>query len=98
MNELTRRPVQDARLPMHKKRGNLAFTVSYSMAKDSKNKSRGVDAPELPDRPGRDEQWVSLGLALPSRHGREGDSRARRFVKSAPHSVHVWGGPAVQRT
>ena len=47
--------------------GNLAFTVSYSMAKDSKNKAAAWTAALLAHRPAGQTIWMSKGLALPSR-------------------------------
>jgi multiple sugar transport system substrate-binding protein len=47
--------------------GNLAFTVSYSMAKDAKNKPAAWQLIRyLTSRPGM-RTWTSKGLALPSR-------------------------------
>ena len=64
--------------------GNLAFTVSYSMAKDAKNKDAAWTL--LSWLTGKQGQtiWVSKGLALPSRSdvkaigGRQTSSTRRR--------------------
>jgi multiple sugar transport system substrate-binding protein len=79
-----------APLPMGKKRGNLAFTVSYSMAKDSKNKPAAwVLLKYLVGRQGM-QQWVSLGLALPTRKDVHAVKGRGAFTKY-PSSVHGWG-------
>ncbi len=79
-----------APLPKDKTRGNLAFTVSYSMAKDSKNKPAAWQLLKyLVGRQGM-QQWVSLGLALPTRkdvHAVPG----RGAFTAYPGSVHGWG-------
>jgi multiple sugar transport system substrate-binding protein len=79
-----------APLPMDKRRGNLAFTVSYSMAKDSKNKPAAWELLKyLVGKRGM-QQWVSLGLALPTRrdvHAVKGRGAFTRY----PGSVHGWG-------
>jgi multiple sugar transport system substrate-binding protein len=50
-----------------KQEGNLAFTVSYSMARDSKNKDAAWQLLRyLVGQPGM-KTWTSKGLALPSR-------------------------------
>ncbi len=50
-----------------KQEGNLAFTVSYSMARDSKNKEAAWQLLRyLVGQPGM-KTWTSKGLALPSR-------------------------------
>jgi multiple sugar transport system substrate-binding protein len=55
------------RMLMQKEHGNLAFTVSYSMAKDAQNKPAAWQLLRyLVSRPGM-KTWTSKGLALPSR-------------------------------
>jgi multiple sugar transport system substrate-binding protein len=82
-----------APLPMGKKRGNLAFTVSYSMAKDSKNKPAAWELLKyLVGRQGM-QQWVSLGLALPTRSDVHAVKGRGAFTKY-PGSVHGWGAQA----
>lgn len=79
-----------APLPKGKTRGNLAFTVSYSMAKDSKNKPAAWELLKyLVGRQGM-QQWVSLGLALPTRKDVHAVSGRGAFTKY-PSSVHGWG-------
>jgi multiple sugar transport system substrate-binding protein len=79
-----------APLPMGKKRGNLAFTVSYSMAKDSKNKPAAWELLKyLVGKTGM-QQWISLGLALPTRTDVHAVKGRGAFTKY-PTSVHGWG-------
>jgi len=79
-----------APMPMNKKRGNLAFTVSYSMAKDSKNKPAAWELLKyLVGKQGM-QQWVSLGLALPTRRDVHAVAGRGAFTKY-PSSVHGWG-------
>jgi multiple sugar transport system substrate-binding protein len=55
------------RMIMNKQHGNLGFTVSYSMARDSKNKPAAWQLIRyLVGKPGM-KTWTSKGLALPSR-------------------------------
>ena len=55
------------RMVQGKQDGNLAFTVSYSMARDSKNKPAAWQLIRyLVGQPGM-KTWTSKGLALPSR-------------------------------
>lgn len=82
-----------AALPKHKTRGNLAFTVSYSMAKDSKNKSLAWTLLTYLTGQAGMKKWTSLGLSLPSRNDVKVMPARAVFVKAAPYS-HVWqGGP-----
>jgi multiple sugar transport system substrate-binding protein len=79
-----------APLPKGKTRGNLAFTVSYSMAKDSKNKPAAWELLKyLVGKQGM-QQWVSLGLALPTRSDVHAVAGRGAFTKY-PTSVHGWG-------
>jgi multiple sugar transport system substrate-binding protein len=79
-----------APLPKGKTRGNLAFTVSYSMAKDSKHKAAAWQLLKyLVGRQGM-QQWVSLGLALPTRSDVHAVSGRGAFTKY-PAFVHGWG-------
>ena len=56
-----------SRMIMNKQHGNLGFTVSYSMARDSKNKAAAWQLIRyLVGKPGM-KTWTSKGLALPSR-------------------------------
>jgi multiple sugar transport system substrate-binding protein len=55
------------RMIQQKQHGNLAFTVSYSMARDSQNKDAAWQLIRyLVGKPGM-KTWTSKGLALPSR-------------------------------
>jgi len=79
-----------APLPKGKTRGNLAFTVSYSMAKDSKHKAAAWTLLKyLVGRQGM-QQWVSLGLALPTRSDVHAVAGRGAFTKY-PTFVHGWG-------
>jgi multiple sugar transport system substrate-binding protein len=79
-----------APLPKGKTRGNLAFTVSYSMAKDSKHKAAAWQLLKyLVGRQGM-QQWVSLGLALPTRSDVRPVAGRGAFTKY-PTFVHGWG-------
>jgi multiple sugar transport system substrate-binding protein len=79
-----------APLPKGKTRGNLAFTVSYSMARDSKNKPAAWELLKyLVGRQGM-QQWVSLGLALPTRSDVHAVAGRGAFTKY-PAFVHGWG-------
>src|SRR5262249_56627475 len=84
--------VQFTTAPMRKgkTRGNLAFTVSYSMAKDSQNKPAAWELLKyLVGRQGM-QQWVSLGLALPTRTDVRAVPGRGAFIRY-PSSVHGWG-------
>jgi multiple sugar transport system substrate-binding protein len=79
-----------APLPMQKRHGNLAFVVSYSMAKDSKNKPAAWTLLKyLVGKQGM-QQWISLGLALPTRKDVHAVSGRGAFIRF-PGSVHGWG-------
>jgi multiple sugar transport system substrate-binding protein len=80
-------------LPRNKTRGNLAFTVSYSMAKDSKHKALGWTLlTYLTGRVGM-RNWVSRGLGLPSRGDVKPTAGSAVFTHAASYS-RVWqGGP-----
>jgi multiple sugar transport system substrate-binding protein len=70
--------------------GNLGFTVSYSLAKDSKHKQAAWTL--LSWLAGKDgmKQWTSLGLALPSRSDVKAIGGRTAFLNAAPYS-HGWG-------
>jgi multiple sugar transport system substrate-binding protein len=79
-----------APLPKGKTRGNLAFTVSYSMAKDSKNKPAAWELLKyLVGKQGM-QQWVNLGLALPTRTDVHAVAGRGAFTKY-PNFTHGWG-------
>jgi len=74
---------------MNKKHGNLGFTVSYSMAKDSANKPAAWQLIRyLVGRSGM-KTWTSKGLALPSRSDVKPASGRLPFLKDAP-AAHPW--------
>jgi multiple sugar transport system substrate-binding protein len=79
-----------APLPKGKTRGNLAFTVSYSMATDSKNKPAAWALLKyLVGKTGM-QQWISLGLALPTRTDVHAVAGRGSFTKY-PGFTHGWG-------
>jgi multiple sugar transport system substrate-binding protein len=76
-------------LPKGKTRGNLAFTVSYSMARDAKNKDAAWTLISyLTGRQGM-QTWTSLGLALPSRSDVKPAAGRSAFLKGAGYA-HAW--------
>jgi multiple sugar transport system substrate-binding protein len=79
-----------APLPKGKTRGNLAFTVSYAMARDSKNKQAAWTLLSyLTGRTGM-KKWTSLGFALPARSDVKPVAGRGAFVKY-PKFTHGWG-------
>ncbi len=77
------------RMLMNKQHGNLAFTVSYSMAKDSQNKPAAWQLLRyLVSKPGM-KTWTSKGLALPSRKDVPPVSGRGPFLLDAPFA-HAW--------
>src|SRR5205823_4545570 len=73
-----------------KTRGNLAFTVSYAMAKDSKQKAAAWTLLSyLTGRVGM-KKWTSLGFALPARSDVKPVAGRGAFVKY-PQFTHGWG-------
>lgn len=72
-----------------KQDGNLAFTVSYSMARDSKNKAAAWQLIRyLVGQPGM-RTWTSKGLALPSRSDVKPAPGRASFIAAAP-SARPW--------
>ncbi len=72
-----------------KQDGNLAFTVSYSMARDSKNKAAAWQLIRyLVGQPGM-KTWTSKGLALPSRSDVKPVAGRASFIAAAP-SARPW--------
>jgi multiple sugar transport system substrate-binding protein len=72
--------------------GNLAFTVSYSLAKDSKNKQAAWTLLSwLTGREGM-KLWVSKGLALPSRSDVKAIGGRQNFLIAAKWA-RGWGFP-----
>jgi len=77
------------RMLMNKQHGNLAFTVSYSMAKDAKNKDAAWQLIRyLVGKPGM-KTWTSKGLALPSRSDVPPAAGRAAFLADAP-AAHPW--------
>lgn len=73
-----------------KTNGNLAFTVSYSMAKDSPNKQAAWTLLSwLTSKQGQT-IWMSKGLALPSRSDVKAIGGRENFLAAAPYA-HGWG-------
>jgi multiple sugar transport system substrate-binding protein len=70
--------------------GNLAFTVSYSMAKDSSNKQAAWTLLSWLTGPVGQKLWVSKGLALPSRSDVKAIGGRQAFLSAAPYA-HGWG-------
>ncbi len=67
-----------------KQEGNLAFTVSYSMARDSKNKEAAWQLLRyLVGQPGM-KTWTSKGLALPSRVDVKPAAGREALIAAAP--------------
>jgi multiple sugar transport system substrate-binding protein len=77
------------RMLMQKTHGNLAFTVSYSMAKDSSNKDAAWQLLRyLVSKPGM-KTWTSKGLALPSRSDVKPVAGRAPFLQDAAFA-HPW--------
>ena len=73
-----------------KANGNLAFTVSYSMAKDSHNKAAAWTLLSwLTGKKGQ-KIWMSKGLSLPSRSDVKAIGGRAPFLKAAPYA-RGWG-------
>jgi multiple sugar transport system substrate-binding protein len=79
-----------APLPKGKTRGNLAFTVSYSMARDSKHKQAAWELLKYLTGPKGMRSWTSLGLALPARSDVKPVAGRGAFVRY-PNFTHGWG-------
>ena len=77
--------------------GNLAFTVSYSMAKDAKNKPAAWTLLSWLTGPVGQKIWVSKGLALPSRSDVKAIGGRGAFLGQAPYA-HGWGFPNFSAT
>lgn len=70
--------------------GNLAFTVSYSMAKDAQNKPAAWELLSwLTSKPGQS-IWMSKGLALPSRSDVSAIGGRQNFLNQAKYA-QGWG-------
>ena len=79
-----------APMPKGKTRGNLAFTVSYSMAKDSKNKAAAWTLLSYLTGKVGAKKWTSLGFALPARSDVKPVAGRGAFVRY-PRFTHGWG-------
>jgi multiple sugar transport system substrate-binding protein len=76
-------------MPHGRNKGSLAFTVSYSIAKDSRNKPAAWKLLSyLTSRSGM-ATWTNQGLALPSRSDVRPAAGRAVFLKEAPYS-HAW--------
>ena len=74
---------------MNKQHGNLAFTVSYSMAKDSGNKDAAWQLIRYLTGKAGMKTWTSKGLALPSRKDVKPVSGRQPFLADAA-AAHPW--------
>jgi len=72
--------------------GNLAFTVSYSMAKDAKDKTAAWTLLSWLTGPVGQKIWVSKGLALPSRSDVKAIGGRGAFLGQAKYAKG-WGFP-----
>jgi multiple sugar transport system substrate-binding protein len=79
-----------APMPKGKTRGNLAFTVSYSMSRSSSHKDAAWTLLSYLTGPKGMKQWTSLGLALPARSDVKPVSGRGAFVRY-PQFTHGWG-------
>ena len=70
--------------------GNLAFTVSYSMAKDAKDKTASWTLLSWLTSQAGQKIWVSKGLALPSRSDVKAIGGRQAFLGAAP-DARGWG-------
>jgi multiple sugar transport system substrate-binding protein len=76
-------------MPHGHSKGSLAFTVSYSIAKDSRNKPAAWTLLSyLTGKQGM-AAWTNQGLALPSRSDVKPAAGRSAFIKEAPYS-HAW--------
>jgi multiple sugar transport system substrate-binding protein len=76
-------------MPKGRSNGTLAFTVSYSIAKDSKNKPAAWTLLSyLTGKQGM-AQWTNQGLALPSRSDVPPAAGRSVLLKEAPYA-HAW--------
>jgi multiple sugar transport system substrate-binding protein len=73
----------------NKARGNLGFTVSYSIAKDSKHKTQALQMLKYLTGPAGMKVWVKTSGFLPSRSDVKPPSGRGIFLKEAPYT-HPW--------
>jgi multiple sugar transport system substrate-binding protein len=76
-------------LPKGSQFGNLAFTVSYSMAKDSKKKPAAWRLIQYLTGQKGMATWTSKGLALPARDDIKPIGGRKAFTSQAPYA-HPW--------
>src|SRR5215211_5988446 len=74
---------------MNKQHGNLAFTVSYSMAKDAQNKDAAWQLIRYLVGKAGMKTWTSKGLALPSRNDVKPVAGRQPFLADAANA-HPW--------
>jgi multiple sugar transport system substrate-binding protein len=77
--------------------GNLGFTVSYSMAKDSKHKAAAWTLLSWLTGKAGMTLWMSKGLALPSRTDVKAVGGRKAFLAAGPFA-HGWGFPNFSAT
>jgi multiple sugar transport system substrate-binding protein len=77
--------------------GNLGFTVSYSMAKDAKDKQAAWTLLSWLTGKAGMSKWMSLGLALPSRSDVKAVGGRAPFLAAGPFS-RGWGFPNFSAT
>jgi len=70
-------------------RGNLGFTVSYSLAKDSKHKAQAMTLIRWLGSQAGMRTWVRASRFLPSRSDVAAPKGTATFLKEAP-STHAW--------
>jgi multiple sugar transport system substrate-binding protein len=73
-------------MPKGRTTGDLGFTVSYSMAKDSKNKPAAWTLLSYLTGKNGMKNWTDLGLALPSRSDVPPAAGRAVFTQPAPYS------------
>jgi len=73
----------------NKTRGNLGFTVSYSIAKDSKHKKQALQMLRYLTGPAGMKVWVKTSGFLPSRSDVKPPAGRAIFLKEAPYT-HPW--------
>jgi multiple sugar transport system substrate-binding protein len=73
----------------NKARGNLGFTVSYSIAKDSKHKKQAIQMLRYLTGPAGMKVWVRASGFLPSRSDVKPPAGRAIFLKEAPYT-HPW--------
>src|SRR5581483_889451 len=86
--------IQYGIFPMIKNKtgGNLAFTVSYSLASASSNKQAAWTLLSWLTGQQGQKLWISKGLALPSRSDVKAIGGRQAFLSAAQYS-HGWGFP-----